>query len=67
MKYHGGWSFTEAYSLPIVIRRWFLKRLSDQLEREKEAIEKGSSGGSGPKTYEVGDRIPQGPRVESRG
>jgi hypothetical protein len=40
MKYHGGWSFLEAYNLPVTIRRWFLDRLSQQFEREKEQIEK---------------------------
>jgi len=40
LKYHGGWSFTEAYNLPIKIRRWFVERLVKQLAEEKEAIEK---------------------------
>jgi len=40
MKYHGGWSFTEAYNLPIKIRTWFAERLVKQLQDEKEAIEK---------------------------
>tara|TARA_Y100000593_G_C4174342_1_gene268694 strand:+ start:252 stop:530 length:279 start_codon:yes stop_codon:yes gene_type:complete len=44
LKYSGGWSFSEAYSLPIGLREWFVKRLIKQLEMEKEAIEKASSG-----------------------
>ena len=40
MKYHGGWSFTEAYSLPIGLRRWFVDRLTKQLEAENKGIEK---------------------------
>ena len=40
MKYHGGWSFTEAYNLPIRIRRWFLERLVKEIEQEAEAIKK---------------------------
>jgi hypothetical protein len=40
LKYHGGWSFTEAYSLPVGLRRWFLERLSKQIERENDAVEK---------------------------
>tara|TARA_R110002096_G_scaffold404519_1_gene602357 strand:- start:429 stop:572 length:144 start_codon:yes stop_codon:yes gene_type:complete len=40
MKYHGGWSFTEAYNLPIVIREWFLQRLIKQFDDEKAATEK---------------------------
>ena len=44
LKYYGGWSFTEAYNLPIVIREWFLKRLAKQLEMEKDQMEKASKG-----------------------
>jgi hypothetical protein len=42
LKYHGGWSFTEAYNLPIGLRKWFIKRLSKQLEKEAEAAKKAS-------------------------
>jgi hypothetical protein len=42
LKYHGGWSFTEAYNLPVKIRNWFMQRLIKQKEDEKEAIEKAS-------------------------
>ena len=44
LKYHGGWSFTEAYSLPIRLREWFLKRLIKQKEQEQEAMEEASGG-----------------------
>jgi hypothetical protein len=37
LKYHGGWSFIEAYNLPIKIRVWFLQRLTQQFEEEKKA------------------------------
>ena len=37
LKYYGGWSFIEAYNLPVGLRTWFVKRLSDQLEKEKQA------------------------------
>ena len=40
LKYHGGWSFIEAYNLPIQIRRWFLRRLQKQFEKENEQVEK---------------------------
>ena len=40
LKYHGGWSFTEAYNLPIKVRRWFLERLVKQKEDENKAMEK---------------------------
>jgi len=39
LKHHGGWSFTEAYSLPVGLRTWFLKRLQKQFEDEKKAYE----------------------------
>jgi hypothetical protein len=29
----------EAYNLPITIRRWFLQRLVEQFEKEKEKLE----------------------------
>ena len=47
LKYSGGWSFSEAYSLPIGLRNWFVKRLLKQLELESEAIKNASQGGGG--------------------
>ncbi len=40
LKYHGGWGFTEAYNLPILIRRWFLERLQKQFDDEADAHQK---------------------------
>jgi hypothetical protein len=40
LKYHGGWSFTEAYSLPVGLRMWFLERLQKQFEKEQEEMER---------------------------
>jgi len=40
LKYHGNWSITETYNLPILIRRWFLKRLVEQKEKEAEEADK---------------------------
>ena len=40
LKYHGGWSFIEAYNLPVGLRHWFVKRLSKQFEDEKEQYDK---------------------------
>ena len=37
LKYYGGWSFFEAYNLPIVLRRWFLRRLVNQKEKEAKS------------------------------
>ena len=45
LKYHGGWSFFEAYSIPIQVRRWFLNRLSKQFKTEKAEMEKASKSG----------------------
>tara|TARA_R110000824_G_scaffold16935_1_gene69481 strand:- start:1013 stop:1228 length:216 start_codon:yes stop_codon:yes gene_type:complete len=50
LKYHGGWSFTEAYSLPIKLREWFLKRLIEQKQQEQEAVEEVSSTSRANKT-----------------
>ena len=46
LKYAGGWSFTEAYNLPVGLRTWFVDRLMQQLESEKEAMSSNSRGGS---------------------
>jgi hypothetical protein len=40
LKHFGGWSFIEAYNLPIGLREWFVKRLLKQFEDEKNEIEK---------------------------
>ena len=40
LKYHGGWSFMEAYNLPVGLRDWFVKKLVKQFEIEKEAAER---------------------------
>ncbi len=42
LKYHGGWSLTETYNLPIGLRRWFLQRLIKERERENEAFKEAS-------------------------
>ena len=47
LKYSGGWSFSEAYNLPIGLRAWFTQRLIKQLEMEKEAIEQASKSKGG--------------------
>ncbi len=38
LKYHGGWSFIEAYNLPVGLRNWFVERLSKQLKSESDAV-----------------------------
>ncbi len=54
MKYSGGWSFSEAYSLPVGLRNWFAERLAQQLKMEKEAIESAHKGNNG-KTHTLTD------------
>lgn len=43
LKYHGGWSFFEAYALPVQLRLWFVQELGKQIEKEKEAVDKARS------------------------
>jgi hypothetical protein len=51
LKYSGGWSFSEAYNLPVGLRKWFVERLIKQLKDEQEAIEKAQKeGGKGSNT-----------------
>ena len=38
LKHFGGWSFIEAYNLPVGLRIWFLKRLEKQAKDEKEQM-----------------------------
>jgi len=47
LKYSGGWSFSEAYNLPIKLREWFVERLIKQLENENQAMETAQRGGGG--------------------
>lgn len=37
MKYHGAWSFMEAYNLPVALRKWFMERLAKQIKDESDA------------------------------
>lgn len=38
LKYYGGWSFIEAYNLPVGLRKWFTEKLSDHMNKEAQAI-----------------------------
>ena len=40
LKHFGGWSFIEAYNLPIGLRNWFVGRMSKQFAKEKEELDK---------------------------
>ena len=36
LKYHGNWSFIEAYNLPVGLRSWFVHKLVEQIKLENE-------------------------------
>ncbi len=40
LKYYGGWSFIEAYNLPVQLRDWFTTRLIEQKETEQKSHSK---------------------------
>jgi len=42
MKYYGGWSLFELYSLPIGLRNWYFEKLSEHKTQENENIKKAS-------------------------
>ena len=43
LKYHGGWGFTEAYNLPVRLRKWFVERLVKQFEEEEKQMKRAKS------------------------
>ena len=61
LKYSGGWSFSEAYNLPVKLREWFVKRLIKQIETENEAIENAQKGGGKNSTELTPYNSPQMP------
>ena len=66
LKYAGGWSFSEAYNLPIGLRTWFVERLVQQLERENEAIESSQKGSSGSQTLTAANQPQMPPQIAQR-
>lgn len=60
LKYSGGWSFSEAYNLPVGLRTWFVDRLVKQLEMEAEAMEEAAKGKKGSITL-TPDNAPRMP------
>ena len=38
LMHHGGWSFIEAYNLPVGLRKWFVHKLLEQIKSEQDAI-----------------------------
>jgi hypothetical protein len=43
LKHVGGFSIFESYNLPIKLRNWFVLRLDQQLQMEREEMEKAQS------------------------
>ena len=43
MYYGKGFNFTEVYTMPIYLRRFYLKRLNKQMEDESKSIKKAKS------------------------
>ena len=39
LHYYGNWSFQEAYSLPVQVRKWFIGRLIKEKQAEIDARE----------------------------
>lgn len=60
LKYSGGWSFAEAYNLPVGLRKWFVDRLLRQLEAEAQAAEDAYNNSSGATTL-TAQNAPQMP------
>jgi len=46
LKHEGGWSFTEAYNLPIGLRAWFVERLVKHIKMQNEANQNAAGGKS---------------------
>jgi hypothetical protein len=51
LKYYGGWSFFEAYNLPVSIRNWMLDRLVKQKKQEADAASGNTVSSSRGATY----------------
>ncbi len=43
MKYYGGWSLFELYSLPLGLRNWYFQMLVEQKDKEAEEYDKASN------------------------
>ena len=37
LKQYGNWTFFEVYNLPVLVRKWFLKRLVEEKDQTKQA------------------------------
>ena len=63
LKYAGGWSFSEAYNLPVGLRMWFVERLIKQLENERDAVENAQNGGNNSQTLSVANQPRMPPQL----
>ena len=39
LMYHGGWSLIESYNLPVGLRSWFIQKIKEQYQFEKDLTE----------------------------
>jgi len=44
LMYNANWDFQQAYSLPVQLRSWFVKRLVTQKEAEQRHMEEAQTG-----------------------
>ncbi len=64
LKHEGGWSFTEAYNLPIGLRVWFVERLIKHMKLQNEANQNAANGGSRTLTSDNQPPMPIGMDVK---
>jgi len=66
LKYSGGWSFSEAYNLPVGLRKWFSERLVRQIEEENEAASSSSTRSSKTQTLSAHNQPSAPPQMAGR-
>lgn len=66
LKYSGGWSFAEAYNLPVGLRKWFVERLLKQLEAEAQAMEEAAKGSKGGVTLSADNAPPMPQHIQAQ-
>lgn len=64
--YHGGFSFFEAWSIPVAWRRWFIQRINVEMQRQNggENGETGADAGTQNKDIRrlLQGQAPRGPK-----
>ena len=66
LKYSGGWSFSEAYNLPVGLRMWFVERLIKQLENERDAVENAQKGSKNSQILSAANQPQMPPQLAER-